>query len=356
MMAGPSAGTFSSPSNRQLNQSRKGGTNASSAARYHGSTTRLLRGGDATALLRGRWHGPAFRYAAGVLASGHARRGRARQVALALEDAAVPRPDGARARRAHTRDARGRPGRGALRARLGDLGGLARRGGARDRGRPGRPTDPRGQASAREREPAGGGEGEGGRRERARGAAGPLSTRHRRHAPRSPPNARSGRPRALGGRVGNQLAPATPAAGHPGQVRARLVPTARGARRGARPPGFDRRAPRAVVRRRSPRRYPHAARRRPARADPGGLPPDGSRRAPARVAREGSMPQGTIKDFEGEERIGSLLMDDRTEVAIDAVSVEGSGLRSLRIGQRVRFDLVDEAGRKVARNLQIVTL
>jgi cold shock CspA family protein len=68
------------------------------------------------------------------------------------------------------------------------------------------------------------------------------------------------------------------------------------------------------------------------------------------------MPQGTIKDFEGEERVGSLLMDDRTEVAIDAVSVEGSALRSLRIGQRVRFDLVDEAGRKVARNLQIVTL
>lgn len=68
------------------------------------------------------------------------------------------------------------------------------------------------------------------------------------------------------------------------------------------------------------------------------------------------MPQGTIKDFEGEERIGSLLMDDRTEVAIDAVSVEGSRLRLLRIGQRVRFDLVDEAGRKVARNLQIVTL
>ena len=68
------------------------------------------------------------------------------------------------------------------------------------------------------------------------------------------------------------------------------------------------------------------------------------------------MPQGTIKDFDGEERIGSLLMDDRTEVAIDAVSVEGSALRTLRIGQRVRFDLVDEAGRKVARNLQIVTL
>ena len=68
------------------------------------------------------------------------------------------------------------------------------------------------------------------------------------------------------------------------------------------------------------------------------------------------MPQGTIKDFEVQERTGNLLMDDRTEVEIDPVSVEGSGLRMLRIGQRVRFDLVDEAGRKVARNLQIVTL
>ena len=50
------------------------------------------------------------------------------------------------------------------------------------------------------------------------------------------------------------------------------------------------------------------------------------------------MPQGTIKDFEGEERIGSLLMDDRTEVAIDAVSVEGSGLRTLRIGHSRRWE------------------
>ena len=68
------------------------------------------------------------------------------------------------------------------------------------------------------------------------------------------------------------------------------------------------------------------------------------------------MAQGTIKDFDDRERSGSLLMEDSTEVAIDAVSVEGSGLRSLRIGQRVRFDLVEEAGGKVARNLQIVTL
>lgn len=68
------------------------------------------------------------------------------------------------------------------------------------------------------------------------------------------------------------------------------------------------------------------------------------------------MAQGTIRDFDEQERAGSLLMDDATEVAIDATSVEGSGLRGLRIGQRVRFDLVEESGRKVARTLQIVTL
>jgi cold shock CspA family protein len=66
--------------------------------------------------------------------------------------------------------------------------------------------------------------------------------------------------------------------------------------------------------------------------------------------------QGTIRDFDDDERSGSLLMDDRTEVHIDATSVEGSGLRSLRIGQRVRFDLVEEGGRKIARTLRLVTL
>lgn len=67
------------------------------------------------------------------------------------------------------------------------------------------------------------------------------------------------------------------------------------------------------------------------------------------------MPQGTIKDFDIEERTGSLLMEDRTEVGIDATSIEGSGIRMLRIGQRVKFDLIEEGGRKLARTLQIVT-
>jgi cold shock CspA family protein len=65
--------------------------------------------------------------------------------------------------------------------------------------------------------------------------------------------------------------------------------------------------------------------------------------------------QGTIRHFDPETRDGSLFLDDRTEVAIDATSIEGGGLLYLRIGQRVRFDLVEEGGRKVARTLRLVT-
>lgn len=68
------------------------------------------------------------------------------------------------------------------------------------------------------------------------------------------------------------------------------------------------------------------------------------------------MPQGTVKDFDDEARTGSLLMDDASEVSIDATSIEGAGIRFLRLGQRVRFDLVEERGQKVARTLRIVTL
>jgi len=68
------------------------------------------------------------------------------------------------------------------------------------------------------------------------------------------------------------------------------------------------------------------------------------------------MAQGTVKDYDVDERTGSILMEDRTEVHVDPTSMEGSGLRFLRIGQRVRFDLVEEGGRKLARTVRIVTL
>ena len=67
------------------------------------------------------------------------------------------------------------------------------------------------------------------------------------------------------------------------------------------------------------------------------------------------MAQGTVKDYDDASRVGSLLLDDGSEIGIDAMSLEGSEIRTLRLGQRVRFELADEAGRLMARGLRIVT-
>jgi len=68
------------------------------------------------------------------------------------------------------------------------------------------------------------------------------------------------------------------------------------------------------------------------------------------------MAQGTIKHYDRNDQAGSLLMDDRTEVQIDAMSTLDSGLRTLRLGQRVRFDVIEEDGALVARRLRILTV
>lgn len=67
------------------------------------------------------------------------------------------------------------------------------------------------------------------------------------------------------------------------------------------------------------------------------------------------MDQGTIKDFDESRRSGTLLTDDRKEVAIDPTSIEGSGILTLRIGQRVKFETEEQDGGAVARSLRIVT-
>jgi 2-phospho-L-lactate guanylyltransferase len=66
--------------------------------------------------------------------------------------------------------------------------------------------------------------------------------------------------------------------------------------------------------------------------------------------------QGTIKGFDDETRAGSLLTDDGTEIAIDEASLEGAGILTLRIGQRVRFETEDRDGARVARSLRLVTV
>jgi cold shock CspA family protein len=65
--------------------------------------------------------------------------------------------------------------------------------------------------------------------------------------------------------------------------------------------------------------------------------------------------QGTIKDYEDETKAGSLLLEDGREVAIDADSIGDAAIRTLRLGQRVKFDLVESDGGLVSRDLRIVT-
>jgi 2-phospho-L-lactate guanylyltransferase len=67
------------------------------------------------------------------------------------------------------------------------------------------------------------------------------------------------------------------------------------------------------------------------------------------------VPQGTIATYDDESRTGTLLTDQEERITIDAGSLEGAGIRLLRIGQRVKFDVADEGGTKVARTLRIVT-
>jgi len=66
--------------------------------------------------------------------------------------------------------------------------------------------------------------------------------------------------------------------------------------------------------------------------------------------------QGTIKSFDASSRTGSLLTDDRTEIAIDDRSLADPSILLLRIGQRVRFEVEAADEGAVARGLHLVTL
>jgi cold shock CspA family protein len=65
--------------------------------------------------------------------------------------------------------------------------------------------------------------------------------------------------------------------------------------------------------------------------------------------------QGTIKEYDEDAKTGSLLQEDRVEVAIDASSIGDPAIRTLRLGQRVRYEIDEIDGRPVARGLALVT-
>jgi cold shock CspA family protein len=48
--------------------------------------------------------------------------------------------------------------------------------------------------------------------------------------------------------------------------------------------------------------------------------------------------QGTIATFDPDTRSGTLLLDDGTELAFGAPAFDRSGLRLLRLGQRVSVE------------------
>jgi 2-phospho-L-lactate guanylyltransferase len=60
--------------------------------------------------------------------------------------------------------------------------------------------------------------------------------------------------------------------------------------------------------------------------------------AMAANGRYGAAMQGTVATFDPDTRSGTLLLDDGTELPYPASAFDASGLRLLRLGQRVRVD------------------
>jgi cold shock CspA family protein len=48
--------------------------------------------------------------------------------------------------------------------------------------------------------------------------------------------------------------------------------------------------------------------------------------------------QGTVATFDPQSHAGTLLLDDGTELALPAEAFRRSGLRQLRLGQRVTIE------------------
>lgn len=71
------------------------------------------------------------------------------------------------------------------------------------------------------------------------------------------------------------------------------------------------------------------------------------------------MPQGTVKSYDPQQRTAVLLDDGLREIATGPLGLARSGLRELRIGQRVRFTLEDDpddSERQRATNVNVVSL
>ncbi len=69
------------------------------------------------------------------------------------------------------------------------------------------------------------------------------------------------------------------------------------------------------------------------------------------------MPQGTVKSFDPSTGETVLLDDQLNEFVVDREAFAASGLRELRLGQRVRFELESEGDdRQRVTNLNVISL
>lgn len=68
------------------------------------------------------------------------------------------------------------------------------------------------------------------------------------------------------------------------------------------------------------------------------------------------MPQGTVKSFDPSTQNAVILDDSLKELPVDTEAFAASGLRELRIGQRVRFEVQGDEDEQRVTNLNIVSL
>lgn len=66
--------------------------------------------------------------------------------------------------------------------------------------------------------------------------------------------------------------------------------------------------------------------------------------------------QGTVKSFDPETRETVLFDDSLRQLKVDTEAFAASGLLELRIGQRVRFELVEDGDAERVTNLDIISL